>query len=301
MERDILFKEVNYLYEYRPQNIFTMDNEYESSIFSIFNALLKQTAFSFPKQFIDLIFSNEKRGNLLTDTIFYSRHPERKNNRLKKHDKALIKEWLSIRKVIVRPTLNYLYGKQTDISKLSSQDLFDDILRNIKTWIDAYIVALDNFKYVTEKSTNKELDELKGISGKFLFEIAKELVDLINDLTDNKIIVLKAAFSIASIVMKYEERQEQYKALKNKNAVIDFVISEKEFFSNIKITLDNQYRELSQLLVPMVKQDKLIRLRFEDVYKKSKKLSATNQRALFKLILSKMDNLCKRLCKTLSG
>ena len=285
----MLYKEVHFLNEFASQlpssNIMQYDNE--STLFNIFNTFLKQTSFKFPIQFVELILSNEKRENYLTDIVFFNRHPERKNKPLVRNEKVLIKEWLSIRKVIVHPVLNYLYGKQTNIAKLSGKDLFDDILRHIKTWIDAYIIALDNFKYVTEKSTKKELNDLKGISGKFLFEIAKELVDIINDLTDNKIIFFKVAFSVASIIMRYEERQEQYKALKNKNAVIDFVISEKEFFSNIKITLDNQYREISELLVPMVNQDKLIRLRFEDVYKKSKKLSTTNQEALFKLICEK--------------
>lgn len=46
---------------------------------------------------------NEKR---LTDLVFYSRHPELpKNYRLKKGQKALIREWISIRNSLVRPLL----------------------------------------------------------------------------------------------------------------------------------------------------------------------------------------------------
>jgi len=43
--------------------------------------------------------------NRLTDTVFYARHPERRNQRLQPHERALIQEWLGIRDSLVRPAL----------------------------------------------------------------------------------------------------------------------------------------------------------------------------------------------------
>jgi hypothetical protein len=43
--------------------------------------------------------------NRLTDTVFFARHPERRNQRLQPSERALIQEWLGIRDRLVRPAL----------------------------------------------------------------------------------------------------------------------------------------------------------------------------------------------------
>ncbi len=176
MERELLFREINHLHS-PSQN----GRDQETSLAQKITSFFKQTAIGFPVMFVQLLLSNEKRENFLTDKLFFERHPERKNQKLKRNEKALIREWLSIRKNVVRPILQYLYGKRNDISKIESKELFADILRFIESWIDAYLVALDNFKFVTEKSTQADLNELKGVSGKFLFEIGREAVDIVVD------------------------------------------------------------------------------------------------------------------------
>ena len=47
----------------------------------------------------------ERDENRLTDTIFYARHPERRNQRLQPNERPLIQEWLDIRARLVRPAL----------------------------------------------------------------------------------------------------------------------------------------------------------------------------------------------------
>lgn len=288
MERTLLFREISNLEDSLWKKI-----NHEASFADKIILFFKQTSYDFPVKFVQLLLSNEKRENFLTDRLFFERHPERKNRKLTRNEKKLIREWLSIRKDVVRPILQYLYGKRSDVTKIESKELFADILRFIESWIDAYLVALDNFKYVTEKSTEAELNELKGISGKFLFEITREAVDIIVDFAGDVPILgqilktVKAAGSIAHLINRYKERQAQYQSLKNKNDLVDFVVSEKELFSNIKIELNRQYRDLAELFVPMMSKDKFIRARFENIYRRSKKFSYTNQSKLFKQVCEK--------------
>ncbi|WP_347157547.1 hypothetical protein [Pontibacter chitinilyticus] len=291
MERELLLRETTALNASE-----TTQPDQELSFAGKATAFFKKTIVPFSAQFIGLILSHEKRENFLTDAYFYVRHPERnklQDRRLKRHEKKLIKEWLTIRRVIVRPLLQYLYGRQTDVTKLGSKELFEDIQRHLQSWIDAYIVALDDFKFITEKATEADLKELQGISPKFAFEVAKEVIDVAADFAGDIPVVgtllkiTKGSMSLANLINSYKERQEQYAALKSKNDLINYIVDEKEFFSNLKITLNSNYRELAELLVPMISKDKLIRKVFEQNYQRTKKLSGYNQYELFKQVCEK--------------
>jgi murein DD-endopeptidase MepM/ murein hydrolase activator NlpD len=66
-------------------------------------------------------FAGNTDENYLTNLIFFARHPTRnKNDRLKPHEKDLIKEWLNIRDTIIRPTLVELKNQTSLPPKLSS-------------------------------------------------------------------------------------------------------------------------------------------------------------------------------------
>ena len=288
MERELLQRETALL-----NGTSTNGVNHESSLYDKVNQFFKQTAIQFPGTFIRLLLSQNKRESMLTDAIFFDRHRDRNGRKINRRETKLIREWLAIRRVIVRPILQYLYGKQTNVTKLNSKEVFEDIERHLQSWIDAYIVALDDFKFITEKATDDELKKLKGVTPTFLYEVTQEVINTVSDFASNVPVlgtvlkVTKAALRLASLVDKYKERQAQYQALKNKNDLIDYVVSEKEFFSNLKITLNANYRELSELFVPMMNKDKFIRATFENKYLKTKALAAANQNELFKQVCEK--------------
>ncbi len=53
----------------------------------------------------DAIATGNRDENALTDLEFHARHPERGGKRIEAGEKALAKEWLSLRDDVVRPAL----------------------------------------------------------------------------------------------------------------------------------------------------------------------------------------------------
>lgn len=59
--------------------------------------------------------------NRLTDTVFYARHPERRNQRLQSHERPLIQEWLDIRDRLVRPALRAIPAPAAPVAPTQAQ------------------------------------------------------------------------------------------------------------------------------------------------------------------------------------
>jgi len=78
------------------------------------------------------ISNGERDENKITNTVFYAKYPEYKGIKLKRHD-PLIKDWLKIRKNIVRPLLRM--GNAADDSKVSD-------IRNDSTLTQSEVVYI---------------------------------------------------------------------------------------------------------------------------------------------------------------
>jgi phosphatidylserine/phosphatidylglycerophosphate/cardiolipin synthase-like enzyme/murein DD-endopeptidase MepM/ murein hydrolase activator NlpD len=102
--------------------------------------------------------------NRLTNLIFFSRHPElNKSERLKPHQKELIKEWLNIRDKIVRPIVSELKKLQSQTERPSKR-VEEPIPDYIKRW----------YKYLDQVTSRNTVIPL--IDGKKAFESMAEAI-----------------------------------------------------------------------------------------------------------------------------
>jgi hypothetical protein len=65
------------------------------------------------------VLAGNRDENLLTDMVFFARHPERQGRRLKRGEqrfKRLRQEWLDIRNLVVRPALGARFWEQDPTS-----------------------------------------------------------------------------------------------------------------------------------------------------------------------------------------
>jgi hypothetical protein len=110
--------EENYRVE-NPFNLHYINNEINE--YGNINELETMTTVSEDATVRTAFIAGNKDENSLTNIIFFSRHQERNNQPIKKHETKEAREWIDIRDKIVRPILAELKKKNQSSPASTSQ------------------------------------------------------------------------------------------------------------------------------------------------------------------------------------
>ena len=82
--------------------------------------------------------------NKLTNFVFYAHHPELGGRRIRKDERALAQEWLQIRNVLVRPSLQGVQPELEEFEGTGEERERTDVFRDDFTFEEPGIIGIDN-------------------------------------------------------------------------------------------------------------------------------------------------------------